>query len=188
MEEQNMTAETTATENTGVESKSYTAEEIAALIQSEADKRVSQALKTQQKKHEKELSLSKLDDNAREKAERESRIQELEEQLAQFQIEKNRSELKSVLASRGLDGRFADLIVVSDSLEESQANIDALDKLFKAAVKAEVEKRLAGSSPKTSGFNASEITKEQASKMSLSQLQALKNTDPEAFKRLYPTT
>ena len=185
MEEQNTVETTVATETTGAESKSYTAEEIAALIQSEADKRVSQALKTQQKKHEKELSLSKLDDDAREKAERESRIAELEEQLAQFQIEKNRSELKSVLASRGLDGRFADLIVVSDSLEESQANIDALDKLFKAAVKAEVEKRLAGSSPKTSGFNANEITKEQASKMSLIQLQELKKTNPEAYNRLY---
>ena len=189
MEEQNNVAtETTATENTGVESKSYTAEEIAALIQSEADKRVSQALKTQQKKHERELSLSKLDDDARAKAEKDSRIAELEEQLAQFQIEKNRSELKSVLASRGLDGRFADLIVVSDSLEESQANIDALDKLFKAAVKTEVEKRLAGSSPKTSGLNPAEITRDQASKMSLAQLQELKNTNPDAFKRLYPTT
>lgn len=188
MEEQNMSTETTVTETTGAESKSYTAEEIAALIQSEADRRVTQALKTQQKKHEKEMSLSKLDDSAREKEEHKLRIQELEEQLAQFQIEKNKSEIKSVLASRGLDSRFADLIVVTDDLEESQANIETLDKLFRASVKAEVEKRLAGSSPKTSGFNASEITKEQASKMSLSQLQALKNTDPEAFKRLYPTT
>ena len=39
--------------------KTYT--EVLALIQSEADKRVNQALKTQQKKYEKQLSLSKLD-------------------------------------------------------------------------------------------------------------------------------
>ena len=38
-----------------------TEEEVLALIQSEADKRVNQALKTQQKKYEKQLSLSKLD-------------------------------------------------------------------------------------------------------------------------------
>ena len=41
--------------------KTYTEEEVLALIQSEADKRVNQALKTQQKKYEKQLSLSKLD-------------------------------------------------------------------------------------------------------------------------------
>lgn len=41
--------------------KTYTEEEVLALIQSEADKRVNQALKTQQKKYEKLLSLSKLD-------------------------------------------------------------------------------------------------------------------------------
>lgn len=188
MEEQNMTAETAATETTGAESKSYTAEEIAALIQSEADKRVSQALKTQQKKHEKEMSLSKLDDSAREKEELKLRIQELEEQHAQYQIEKNKSEIKSVLASRGLDSRFADLIVITDDLEESQANIETLDKLFRASVKAEVEKRLAGSSPKTSGLNAGEITKEQVLKMGPTERQMLKNSNPEAFKRLYPTT
>lgn len=41
--------------------KTYTEEEVLTLIQSEADKRVSQALKTQQKRYEKQLSLSKLD-------------------------------------------------------------------------------------------------------------------------------
>lgn len=41
--------------------KTYTEEEVLALIQSEADKRVNQALKTQQKRYEKQLSLSKLD-------------------------------------------------------------------------------------------------------------------------------
>lgn len=41
--------------------KTYTEEEVLALIRSEADKRVNQALNTQQKKNEKQLSLSKLD-------------------------------------------------------------------------------------------------------------------------------
>ena len=51
-------AENNQQENTP---KTYTEEEVLALIQSEADKRVNQALKTQQKKYEKQLSLSKLD-------------------------------------------------------------------------------------------------------------------------------
>ena len=179
-------------ENTGVETKNqetetktYTQEEVLALIQSEADKRVSQALKTQQKKYEKQLSLSKLDGDEREKAEKDNRIAELEEKLAEFQIERNKSELKSVLSSRGLSAEFADIINISDDIEASQANIDKLDKLFKAAVKAEVEKRLAGSAPNGGGSSFSgEVTKEQFKKMQLSEQAALYKTNPELYKKL----
>ena len=155
------------------EVKTYTKEEVLALLQSETDKRVNQALAKQQKKYEKQLTLSKLDGDEREKAEKDSRIAELEEQLAQFQIERNKSELKSVLSSRGLSAEFADIINISDDIEASQANIDKLDKLFKAAVKAEVEKRLAGNAPKGNGSSSAEITKESAKKMSLAELSAL---------------
>ena len=167
------------------EVKTYTQDEVLALIQSEADKRVSQALKTQQKKYEKQLSLSKLDGDEREKAEKDNRIAELEEQLAKFEIERNKSELKSVLASRGLSAEFADIINITDDIEASQANIDKLDKLFKAAVKAEVERRLAGNAPKGNGANAAEITKETAKKMSIAEMNALANSDPELFKKLF---
>ena len=120
------------------ENKMYTHEEVLQLLQRESDKRVAQALKTQEKKFAKQLSLSQLDGDERAKAEKDSRIAELEEQLAQYHIERNRSELKSVLSSRGLSAEFADIISINDDIEESQANIDKLDKLFKAAVKAEV--------------------------------------------------
>ena len=167
------------------EVKTYTQDEVLALIQSEADKRVSQALKTQQKKYEKQLSLSKLDGDEREKAEKDNRIAELEEQLAKFEIERNKSELKSVLSSRGLSAEFADIINITDDIETSQANIDKLDKLFKAAVKAEVERRLAGNAPKGNGANAAEITKETAKKMSIAEMNALANSDPGLFKKLF---
>lgn len=64
------------------EAKTYTQEEVLALLQSESDKRVSQALKTQAKKYEKQLSLSKLDGDERAKAEKDNYIAELEEWLA----------------------------------------------------------------------------------------------------------
>ena len=165
--------------------KTYTQEEVLALIQSEADKRVSQALKKQQKKHEKELSLSRLDGSEREKAEKDNRIAELEEQLAQFNIERNRSELKSVLSSRGLSAEFADIITINDDIEASQANIEKLDKLFKAAVRAEVEKRLAGNAPKGNGTAPAEYTKETAKKMSLAEMNALRETNPEQYNKLF---
>lgn len=72
---ENPVAEEATTETT----KTFTEEEVLALVQREADKRVTQALATQQKKYEKQLSLSKLDGNEREKAEKDNRIAELEE-------------------------------------------------------------------------------------------------------------
>lgn len=169
-----------------VETKTYTQDEVMQLIQSEADKRVTAALKTQQKKYEKQLSLSKLDGDERAKAEKDNRIAELEEQLANFTIERNKSELKSVLSARGLSAEFADIINITDDIETSQANIEKLDKLFKAAVKAEIEKRLAGTTPRGVGSNSTkEITKETAKKMSIAELQQLKVNNPELYAQLY---
>lgn len=167
------------------EVKTYTQDEVLALLQSETDKRVSQALKTQQKKYEKQLSLSKLDGDERAKAEKDDRIAELEEQLAQFQVERNKSELKSVLATRGLSAEFADIINITDDIEASQMNIDKLDKLFKAAVKAEVEKRLSGNAPRGNATAAQEITKEDAKKMSLAEMNKLMVENPETYNKLF---
>ena len=147
---------------------------------------IAQALKTQQKKYEKQLSLSKLDGTEREKAEKDNRIAELEEQLAQFTIERNKSELKSVLSSRGLSAEFADIITITDDIEASQANIEKLDKLFKAAVRAEVERRLANNAPKGNGNGANvEITKDSAKKMTMAELNELANKNPELFNKLF---
>lgn len=188
MDENNITTTDTA-ENTQEEQeqeqKTYTKDEVMALLQSETDKRVSQALKTQQKKFDKQLSLTKLDGEERAKAEKDNRIAELEEQLAQFQIERNKSELKSVLSSRGLSAEFADIIAISDDIETSQANIDRLDKLFKTAVRAEVEKRLAGNTPKGNSATSAEITRETVKKMSIAELNQLAETQPELFKKLF---
>ena len=60
------------------ETKTFSEEDVLKLIESEANKRVSQALATQQKKYEKQLSLSKLDGDERAKAEKDNRIAELE--------------------------------------------------------------------------------------------------------------
>ena len=182
----------TAEENNAVETaetnegtKTYTQEEVIALLQKESDRRVNQALAKQKKQYEQQISLSKLDGDEREKAEKDAKIQELEEKLSAFEQEKNRSELKSVLASRGLSAEFADIVLITNDLEESQANIDKLDKLFKAAVKAEVEKRLAGNTPKGNGVIPTELTREDAKKMSIQELNDLAVKQPELFNKLF---
>ena len=173
-------------DSTNVETeKTYSQEEVLKLLQSETDRRVTEALNKQQRKYEKQLSLSKLDGDEREKAEKDNRIAELEEKLAQYEIEKNRSELKSVLSTRGLSAEFADIIAINDDIAASQANIDKLDKLFKAAVKAEVEKRLAGNVPKGNSTATTEITKETAGKLSLAEMNELAKKDPEKFSKLF---
>ena len=173
------------TAETNEETKTYTQEEVVALLQKEGDRRVQQALAKQKKQYEKQISLSKLDGDEREKAEKDAKIQELEEKLSAFEQEKNRSELKSVLASRGLSAEFADIVLITNDLEESQANIDKLDKLFKAAVKAEVEKRLAGNTPKGNGVTPTELTREDAKKMSIQELNDLAVKQPELFNKLF---
>lgn len=172
-------------EGTEQEAATYTKEEVLALIQSESDKRVTQALKTQQRKFEQKLSLSQLDGDEREKAEKDQKIKELEEQLAEFQIEKNRSELKSVLSSRGLSAEFADILAISDDIEAAQANIDKLDKLFKAAVKAEVEKRIGGDVPNGNGGGSkAPMTKEEFLKLSMVEMQRLLDSNPTYYNNL----
>ena len=181
------TNETNVTEPQVEETKTYTQEEVMALLQSETDKRVSQALKTQEKKFAKQLSLSKLDDEAREKAEKDERIRELEEMLRDRDIANNKSELKSVLSARGLSAEFADIITITDDIEESQAKIDVLDRLFKAAVKAEVEKRLAqsGGTPKGASSNSgAELTRESFRKLPLSEQNNIYKNNPELYKKL----
>ena len=132
------------------DSKTYSEEEVMQLLQSEADKRVQQALAKQAKKYEKQISLSGLDEQARTRAEKDMRIQELEEKLKEFNVMQTKSEITKVLGARGLNPQFADLINIGDDVEEAQQRIDLLDKLFKAQVKAEVEKRMGSSTPKTS--------------------------------------
>ena len=169
------------------EAKTYTAEEVAKLIQSEADRRTNQALAKQKKEYEKKLSLSSLDEQQRKDAEAQMRIEELQNQLAEFQIERNKSELKSVLSSRGLSAEFADIIHITDDIEDSQNRIEKLDRLFKAAVKAEVEKRLAqsGGTPKGASSNSgAELTRESFRKLPLSEQNNIYKNNPELYKKL----
>ena len=181
--EENINLET-AEQGQEEEKKTYTEEEVMSLLQKESDRRVSSALKKQAKDYEKKLSLSKLDEQERATAEKDMRIQELTEKLAQYEIEKNKSELKSVLSSRGLSAEFADLIQISEDLEESQARIDTLDRLFKQAVAEEVKRRLSSGKPTLGTGSADELFREKFKKMSLTERNELYRDNPELYNKL----
>ena len=166
--------------------KTYTQEEVLEMLQRESDKRVSQALKKQEQKFQKQMSLSKLDGDERERAEKDDRIAELEAQLAEFRIEKNKSELKSTLAARGLDAQFADLLNIGDDTQENQKLISDFDKLFKRAVNAEVEKRISGTNIKgnnSTNKDAGAMTVEKYNNMTVGEATRYLNSNPE-FKEV----
>lgn len=173
----------------GQEVKTYTLEEVQDLIQSEADKRVTQALKTQKAKFDKELnkqkSLSELDGEARNLKEKELKIQELEEKLKNYAILENKNEIQKTLGARGLDTAFADIITIGDDLEEAQARIETLDKLFKQAVQKEVKARLGESSTNiNTGNSVDSMTKEDFKKLTLAQQADLYQNNPELYNKL----
>ena len=166
--------------------KTYTQEEVLEMLQRESDRRVADALKKQEKKFQKQMSLSKLDGDERERAEKDDRIAELEAQLAEFRIEKNKSELKSTLAARGLDAQFADLLNIGDDTQENQKLISDFDKLFKRAVNAEVEKRISGTNIKGNNNinkDTGAMTVEKYNKMTVGEATRYLNSNPE-FKEV----
>lgn len=176
--------ETTTTENT--ETKTYTQEEVDALLQSEADRRVSEALKKQQRKNEEKLreaeKLSKM--NEQEKYEyqlkqREEAIVQKERELA---IAENKATAMGILSEKGISTTLVDFVVAEDA-DTMKANIDLLDRAFKVSVRAEVEKRLGSSGTKRTQEQNTEtnITREKFKKMTIAEQMKIYDTNPDLY-------
>lgn len=164
--------------------KTYTQEEVDALLQSEVDRRITSALKKQEAKNQKKLEeakkLAQMDETQRfqyELEQREAAIAEKERELA---LAENKAEASKILATKGISPELVDF-VVAETADEMNANISLLEKEFKKSVKTEVEKRLAGSAPKKGLGQNKTITKEDFMKMSYSELLELKEADPETY-------
>ena len=184
----------TTTEETNVEeSKTYTVEEVNALLQQEGDRRVSSAMKKKEreiealkKQIENEKTLSQLDEDSRAAAAKDMRIAELEGQLKDFQLAQTKNEVMKVLGARGLSAEFADMLNIGTDAEEAQQMIDAFDKLFKKEVAREVKARLASTSnvPQMADAMSGKMTKEQFNALPLAEQQAMYNADPELVRNL----
>ena len=183
----------TTTEETTEEAKTYTAEEVDALLQSEADRRVTSAMKKKEreiaalkKQIENEKTLSQLDEESRATAEKDMKVAELEGQLKDFQMAQTKNEVMKVLNARGLSAEFADMLAIGTDTEEAQQMIDSFDKLFKKEVAREVKARLAETSavPQIADAMSGKMTREQFNKLSIAEQQAMYNSDPELVKNL----
>lgn len=177
---------TTATENN--EPKTYTQEEVDALLQKESDRRVTEALKKAEKKNQDKVKeaqrLAQMNEQEKYEYELKQREEAIEAKERALTLAENKNEASKILSEKGLSLSLVDFVVADDA-DTMKYNIDILDRAFKASVKAEVEKRLGSNNPKrTTAINDGVVTKEQFKKMSISEQADLLKNNPELYKQL----
>lgn len=169
------------------EVKTYSEEEVARMLQVEADRRVSQALAKQQAKFKQQMDeaekLRTMNEEQKAQYQLEQRIKEIEAKEKEFALKENRYEAQKIMAEKNIPLAFADFIVAEDA-ETMMANISLFEKEFRAAVRAEVDKRIASPAPKANIGVDTAITKEQFMRMTIAQQTELYKQDPELYKRL----
>lgn len=142
--------------------KTYTAEE----LQTETDRRVTEAVKTANAKSEATFKKQLEDARAqwekeakmtaaeREKAAADKAKADFEKEKAEFAHEKLVSRAGAQLVKSGLPEEIAELITASDATEETIGNgITALKSAFDKAVEEAVNEKLKGKSPASGGGN-----------------------------------
>lgn len=177
---------TTTTENQNTEVRTYTQEEVDRLLQSESDRRVSEALKKADKKKQEAVKEAQKLAAMNEQEKYEYQLKQREEAIIAKEkalaLAENKNEAGKILSEKGLSLSLVDFVVAEDA-DTMKANIDLLEKAFKASVKAEVEKRMGGNAPKKTVSDET-LTKEKVKKMSLGDLNKLYNENPELYRKM----
>lgn len=182
MENENEAKVNGAAEEQKAEPKTYTQDEVDSLLQQEADRRVTNAIKKVEAKYEAKMKesekLARMNEQEKYNYQLEQREKELAEREQALNLAENKAEAIKVLADRGLSVNLVDF-VVAENAEDMKANIDILDKAFKASVKAEVEKRLSSSTPKQNFIDSDSMTRDKFNKLPLFEQQKLLNNNPD---------
>ena len=181
-------ANETLTTEVGKENvKTYTEEEVQALLQREADRRVSSALKKQRKEFESKMAeadrLKAMDDSQRKEYEYNQKLQELEQREKDFAVAQNKLEATKVMANRGLPVEFVDYIVAEDA-ETMLENINVFERAFKSAVSDAVSKKISNPSPKQGAAQQTGMTREDFKKLNISQQAELYRTNPKLYEQM----
>lgn len=177
------------------EPKTYTEEELKSQLQSETDKRVSQALKTAQEKWEAEFKekleaekseaekLGAMSAEERAKAEFEKEKAKFEEDRRTYQREKLELQTVKELSALNLPTEFSGY-VLADSADEIKANIATFKGQWESAIEQAVNDRLKGKTPKVETGATHTITKEQFNKMGYKERAKLMDENPELYQSL----
>ncbi len=179
---ENQTIETGVENNHSETVKTYTETEVQAMLQSESDRRVMEALKKQEKKNKLAIDqakkLAQMDEAQKFQYELEQKERDIAEREKQLTFLENKNEASKILQLKGIDISLVDFIV-SEKAEDMMTNIDILDKAFKNAVKLEVENRLKSKPPITNTTQ----TNNSGKKMTLAEMQAMYKANPATFNK-----
>lgn len=167
------------------EKKTYTEEEVKELLQKEADRRVTEAMKKAEKKQAAAVKEAERLAQMNEQEKYEHQLKQREEALAEKErkmaLMENKAEASKALNSRGISIVLADFVVAEDA-DTMMDNIKVLEEEFKKSVKAEVEKRLAGSSPQKN-LGSDKMTAEEFRKLSFAKQTELINENPAIYEK-----
>lgn len=187
--------------------KMFTEEEVAKMIQSQADKRVTEALKTAKGKWEEEYK----NQLAKEKAEAErlaqmtaeerqkeefARIQkEIDIERAEFQkqredFEKEKLMLQTVkqLSEKGIPANFADFLVTGNA-EQTAANLAAFEvkwtEMLQSNIESHVNERLkAVKQPQVATENTQIMSKKQFARLPYAERKKMMDENPDLVKQI----
>lgn len=178
------------------EVKTYTEEEVQAMLQKETDRKTTKALETAKSKWEAEYQakletekseaekLAKMSEAERFNAELAKQKDAFESERAQFNREKLELQTVKELAAEGLPTEFSSY-VLADSAETIKENIKTFKTKWQAGIEKAVDERLQGRTPKTANKpNGEVITKEQFSNMGYNERLNLFNSNPDLYEQL----
>lgn len=174
--------------NEGLESgKTYTAEEVQKLLQSESDRRVNDALKKRDKDYQTKIKeaekLARMNEQEKADYERSKLSEQLTAKEQELNLKENKITGLEIFAEKNLPASLIEFVLDADA-EAMHSKIKKLDDSFKKAVAEEVKKKLSSTTPKVATVTSDGITKEQFQKMTVMQKNDFYKKNPELFREL----
>jgi len=109
-----------------------------------SEKRIAETLRKEREEWERQSKLSEEQRAEEQRKQMESELSEKERNLA---LRENRADARELLIERGIDSTLVDFVVDVDA-DKTKENVNQLEKAYAQAVKAGVDKALAGTTPK----------------------------------------
>jgi hypothetical protein len=174
------------------EPKTYTQDELNKMLQSETDKRVTEALKTSKEKWQQEYE-KKIEAEKKEAVRlatlsaEEKRIEEqkqyqikLEEREKEVKLRELKLDTIALLQEESLPVQFSEFLIGQDA-ELTNENIKQFKKHFSEAVESAVNERIKGKTPSSGSTSFAE--KKLADMTSQERIE-LRKSNPELYKNL----
>lgn len=178
------TTETQEQEKEGQKEKTFTQEEVNAMLQKEGDRRVSEAQKKFEKAKQEAIEEAKkmaaMDEAQKKEYELSLKQKELDEKIKELNLEKSKNEASKLLNDKKLSLELLDFVVAED-ITTMQSRVDKLSEVFNAAVNTAAEERISSTNPKRGDNSVPELTVEQFKAMTPAQKQELYDKNPEAY-------